>query len=319
MKVSAAQWFSRIIGLPVALGFLGVAVLVPAGPAEAQDPLFPATLTLPAGFRPEGIAIGALPFAYVGSMADGSIYRADLVTGQGGIFGAPTGTPALGLRLDQRGRLFVAGGTGGDARVLDAWTGATLATYEFATQPDTFVNDLVFTPEGAWFTDSSAAVLYHLPIAADGALPPPGAVLRIPLSGDIAYVPQAFNANGIVRTPDGTGLIIVQSVTGHLFHVDRWTGVTRRIDLGDETLVHGDGLFLDGNTLYAVENRRNAIAVITLDPAGTAGTVERRITDSRFDVPATIAAFGGRLYLPNARFDTVPEPSTPYSVVAVGR
>ncbi|MEV6060291.1 superoxide dismutase [Nocardia asteroides] len=307
--------------LPLAAVLAGVVVSLPLPPAPvaAQDLLFPATLALPAGFRPEGIAIGSLPVAYLGSMADGSVYRANLVTGHGELLSRGPGTPALGLRLDERGRLFVAGGTGGDVRVLDARTGAELATYRVATGSATFVNDIVLTPAGAWITDSTEPVLYHLPIGPDGALPAPEAVVRVPLSGEIEYVAGAFNANGIVGTPDGTALLIVQSVTGLLFRVDPATGETRRVDLGGESLVDGDGLHLDGTTLYAVQNRQQAIAVIALDPSGGTGTLTSRITDPRFDVPATIAAYGDRLYLPNARFDTAPTPATPYTVVAVSR
>ncbi|MFD6392277.1 SMP-30/gluconolactonase/LRE family protein [Nocardia sp. NPDC060259] len=309
----------RVLATAAALVGVAATVLMPSHRAAAEDPLFPTTIALPAGFQAEGVAIGSLPIAYFGSMADGSIYRANLVTGHGDLLTRGPGTQALGLRLDDRGRLFVAGGTGGDFRVVDAWTGAVLATYHFATGPQTFVNDMVLTPEGAWVTDSFAPVLYHLPIGPDGALPPPDAVVRIPLTGDIDYVPGAFNANGIVRTPDGTGLLIVQSVTGQLFRVDPTTGLARRVDLGGESLTDGDGLLLQDTTLFAVQNRRNAIAMITLDPAGTVGTLDRRITDPRFDVPATIAAYGDRLYLPNARFGTAPTPTTPYSAVAVDR
>lgn len=292
---------------------------LPQHRAAAEDLLFPATLGLPAGFRPEGIAIGSLPMAYLGSMADGSVYRANLVTGHGALLSRGPGTPALGLRLDERGRLFVAGGTGGDVRVLDAGTGAQLANYRVADGQATFVNDVVLTSAGAWITDSTAPVLYHLPIGPDGALPAPEAVVRVPLTGEIEYVPGAFNANGIVGTPDGTGLLIVQSVTGLLFRVDPATGETRRVDLGGASLVDGDGLLLDGTTLYAVQNRQQAIAVIDLDPSGATGVLTGRVTDPRFDVPATIAAYGDRLYLPNARFDTDPTPATPYTVVAVRR
>ncbi|MFI9402359.1 SMP-30/gluconolactonase/LRE family protein [Nocardia sp. NPDC052316] len=306
----------RMLGIAVALACVGA--LAPTHQAAAREPLFPTTIDLPAGFRPEGIAIGTWPVAYLGSMADGAIYRADLVTGRGAVLSPGPGTQALGLRLDDRGRLFVAGGTAGDARIVDAATGVVLATYRFGTPPDTFVNDVVLTPAGAWFTDSRAPVLYHLPIGQDGALPSPDAVVRVPLSGDIAYVPGEFNANGIARSPDGTALVIVQSVTGHLFRVDPSTGVTRRVDLGAESVPHGDGLLLRGNSLLVVQNRQNAIAVIELDPAAASGTVQRRLTDPRFDVPSTVAAFGDRLYLPNARFDTPPEPTTPYTAVAVG-
>ncbi|WP_067478909.1 SMP-30/gluconolactonase/LRE family protein [Nocardia amamiensis] len=307
-----------VLGARAALACLVVMVLVHADSAAERRPV-PTAIDLPAGFQPEGIAIGSLPVAYFGSRADGSIYRASLVTGEGAILGPGPGTPSFGLAVDHRGRLFVAGGTGGDARVVDAAAGAVLASYRFAMPPDTFVNDVVLTPTGAWFTDSRMPVLYHLPLGSDGALPPPAAVVRCPLTGDIVYQAGAINANGIVRTPDGTGLIIVQSVTGRLFRVDPATGVTQQIDLGTETVPGGDGLLLHGSTLYVVQNRLNAIAVVALDHAGTTGTVERRVTDPRFDVPTTVAAFGEQLYLPNARFTTPPAPTTPYNAVAVDR
>ena len=81
----------------------------------------------------------------------------------------------------------------------------------------------------------------------------------------------------------------------------------------------GDGLVLIDRTLYVVQNRLNNIAVITLNDAGTKGQVVRGITSPDFDVPTTAAAFGKRLYLPNARFSTPPTPTTPYWVTAVTR
>ncbi|MEU7985952.1 superoxide dismutase [Streptosporangium canum] len=268
---------------------------------------------MPDGFQPEGIAIGPGPFAFIGSMADGSIYRADLRTGRGAIISRGPGTPSLGMKIDERGRLFVAGGTGGDARVVDSRTGRVLATYRLATGP-AFVNDVILTQGAAWFTDSTNPVLYKLPLR-DGRLPT--AAQRIPLTGDLVYG-DGFNANGITPTPDGRGLIVVQSNTGGLFRVD-WSGATRRVNLHGESLREGDGLLLRGRTLYAVQNRFNAVAVLRLNEAGTDGRVVRRVSDPRFDVPATVAAFGARLYLPNARFDTSPTPTTPYTAVAIPR
>ncbi|WP_459546239.1 SMP-30/gluconolactonase/LRE family protein [Nocardia sp. X0981] len=304
-----------LIGISLALACAGP--LIPAHRAETPPPAFPDVIDLPVGFRPEGIEIGPRSMAYLGSRADGSLYRADLVSGQGEILSRGPGTPALGIHLDSHGQLFVAGGSSGEVRVVDARTGTVRATYRLGTAPDTFVNDVTFTPAGAWFTDSHTPVLYHLPIGPDGALPPPEAVVRLPLSGDIEYVPAAINANGIVGTPDGTGLVIVQSAAGRLFRVDPATGETRRIDLGGEAIPHGDGLLLHGSTLLVVQNRLNTIAVIALDHAGTTGTVERRITHPSLDVPTTVAMSGNRLYLPNARYDTMPEPATSYTVVVV--
>ncbi|QFG22705.1 superoxide dismutase [Actinomadura sp. WMMB 499] len=299
----------RLMSVLLAFG-LGAA----ATPAQAAPVAFPTTIRLPDGFRPEGIATGPGPVAYIGSMADGSIYRADLRTGRGSILAHGPGTPALGLKTDARGRLFVAGGTGGDARVLDVRTGRVLASYRLAAGP-TFVNDVVLTRDAAWFTDSTAPVLYRLPLRG-GRLP--AAAQRIPLTGDLEYG-TGFNANGITPTPDGRALLVVQSNTGGLFRVEP-SGETRRVDLHGESLPEGDGLLLRGRTLYAVQNRLDAIAVLRLNEAGTEGRVVRRVSRPRlFDVPSTMAAFGSRLYLPNARFDTEPTPSTSYTVVAVPR
>ncbi|ALG06728.1 SMP-30/gluconolactonase/LRE family protein [Kibdelosporangium phytohabitans] len=281
-----------------------------AGPAQAAA--FPATIRLPDGFQAEGIEIGPGPYAYIGSMADGSVYRADLRTGRGAILSRGPGTPALGLRADSRGRLLVAGGTGGDLRVLDIHTGRVVSSYQLATGP-AFVNDIAIAHGAAWITDSTNPVLYKLR---------DGRVERIPLTGDITYR-DGFNANGITLAPDGRALLVVQSNTGDLFRVG-FDGVARRVNLHGDSLVDGDGLLLRGRTLYAVQNRTNTVAVVQLNVGGTEGRVARRVTDDRFDVPATVAEFGSRLYLPNARFSftTPPKPPTPdmgYTVVAIPR
>ena len=61
------------------------------------------------------------------TLADGSIDRADLHTGQGEVFSPAVGRPSVGLEVDDRGRIFVAGGPTGTARVIDAVTGELLA------------------------------------------------------------------------------------------------------------------------------------------------------------------------------------------------
>ncbi|MFI0369194.1 superoxide dismutase [Actinomadura sp. 1N219] len=313
---------SALLALPLVLaGTLSAPAQAAADQTAAVDP-FPSTIRLPDGFQPEGIATGPGPFAYVGSMADGSVYRADLRTGRGAILsrGPGPGTQALGMKTDAHGRLFVAGGAGGDARVIDTRTGKLLASYRLATGA-TFVNDVILTQGAAWITDSTNPVLYKLPL--DGGRLPDDAV-RIPLTGDLVYQTgpgsAAFNANGITPTPDGRGLLVVQGNTGGLFHVDPASGTTRRVDLHGESLSEGDGMLLHGRTLYAVQNRFNTVAVLRLNAAGTEGRVVRRVTDSRFDLPTTIAAFGSRLYLPNIQFfSTEPTPHVSYDAVAIPR
>lgn len=304
---------------------LTVGGVLPAGADSGTDdvaggghPAFPTSFDLPDGWQPEGIAIGPGPVGYFGSRADGSIYRVDLRTGDGEVLSQGPGTPSLGLKTDPRGRLFVSGGSGGDARVIDTRSGEVLASYQFATGPS-FVNDVVLTRDAAWFTDSTNPVLYKLPLGKHGALPAPSEVVTVPLSGDIVYTSPGINANGIAQTPDRRGLLIVQSATGLLFRVDPETGETTTVDLGGEVVTNGDGLLLEGRTLYAVQNLLNTVAVLTLDRRGTSGVVEERVTDPRFDVPTTVASFRDRLYLPNARFTTPPTPTTAYTVVAIPR
>jgi sugar lactone lactonase YvrE len=291
---------------------LGV-TLTAAAPATAdasqQFPHghFPTEFSLPDGWQPEGIAIAGTT-AYFGSRADGSIYAADLRTGKGKVLAKGPGTPSLGMKVDDRKRLWVAGGIGGDARVYDTRTGALLAKFQFATT-DTFVNDVILTEKSAWFTDSRKAVLYRVPLS----LKPHSA---LNLTGDLVVTPGAVNLNGIVTGLDG-GLIVVQSNTGMLFRVDPRTGKTASINLNGQTLTNGDGLLREGRQLYVVQNRLNKVARYTLSRDGATLAAER--TDARFDVPTTAAAFGKRLYLPNARFTTPPTPETTYNVVAVER
>jgi sugar lactone lactonase YvrE len=289
----------------------------PAGNAKAgnHSGLFPTTLNLPNGWRPEGIAIGPGPFAYFGSLADGSILRVNLINGASKIIADGPGTPSVGMKTDRAGRLFVAGGPAGNGRVIDTRTGATLASYTFTTAP-AFINDVVLTRDAAWFTDSINKQLYKVAIR-HGRLAAQAQTL--PLSGEIVWntSPGAFNANGISGTPDGRGLIIVQSGTGLLFRVNPATGVTTKVDLGAANAANGDGLLQIGRTLYVVQNQLGIVEVFTLNAAGTRGTLRKSLTSDAFDVPTTVASFGNRLYLPNARFSTPPTPDTTYTAVAI--
>lgn len=295
----------------------------PAPPgATRQEPVtdngFPTTLHLPDGFEPESIGIGTGPLAYFGSLADGSIYRVDLRTGAGEIITVGNGAPSAGIKVDPRNRLWVAGAFSGEARVVDGNSGEVLATYRLATTPPTLVNDFVITSDAAYATDSFTPVLYRLPFRAAGPLPAEDEVRRIPLTGEMVYH-DGFNANGIARTPDGAALLVMQSNVDRLFRVDPETGVSREVDLGGETLEGGDGIHLDGRTLYVALGPVHQIAVVRLDVAGSSGRVVDRISDPRFDLPTAVAVYDKYLYVPNARFFSVPEPTptTPYTAVAV--
>jgi streptogramin lyase len=299
------------------LTVLAVAAAFSVPVALAADRPFPDVVQLPPGFQPEGIAIGRGTTFYVGSIPTGAVFRGDLRTGTGAVLvPGGSGAAAIGVGIDGRNRLFVAGGVTGKGFVYDGASGDQLASYQLATGSEpTFVNDVAVTKGGAWFTDSNRLVLYRVPVALDGTLGPTAEVL--PLSGDL-QLGAGINLNGIEATPNGKQLVSVQTNSGLLFTIDPATGETHQIDLGGTTLVNGDGLLLQGRTLFVVQNRLNQIAVVQLSPDFERGTVSMYLTDSDFDVPTTIDRLGRHLYVVNARFGTPPTPTTPYRVVQVG-
>ncbi|MFL6073340.1 MAG: superoxide dismutase [Mycobacteriales bacterium] len=289
----------------------GVSDATPA--AAAPRATLPVSIPLPNGWRPEGIAVGKGPTFYVGSLADGAVFRGNLVTGAGRVLVAGTaGTAKTGLKVDARNRLWAASAGGGGANVYDAGSGALLASYQFTTDPNTFVNDLVVTPRAVYFTDSGLPFLYVVPLGPGGRLPGQAAVRALPLSGPAADA-DAFN-NGIVATPTGQ-LFVVQTTPGRLVSVDPATGASELVDLGGYPVTNGDGLVLRGRTLYVVRNRLNIVAVLRFDHGFGTGRLVREITSPLLRVPATAALFGPFLYAANARFDVTPTPTTDYDVV----
>jgi sugar lactone lactonase YvrE len=194
--------------------------------------------------------------------------------------------------------------------------------YQLAA-PGNFINDVVITREAAYFTNSSQAVYYRVPLGPGGELPDPGAIQTIALTGEWVQV-AGFNSNGIDATPDGQYLIIVNSTSGLLYRVEATTGVAVAIDLAGTdgaaaTVIAGDGILLLGKTLYVVQNRFNQIAVIEMSPDFSSGTLVRTITNPNFAVPTTVAHFGDALYAVNAKFGFANPDTIPYEVVRVGR
>ena len=284
----------------------------PPGGGAVED-----LIELPDGFRPEGITIDPRGTAYLGSLADGDIYAADLRTGEGEILSEGPGTASVGLKIDRFGRLFVSGGPSGSARVVDSASGDVLKSYQLTTG-EAFINDVVLTRDGAWFTNSSAAELYFLPVGPSGDLPDASDIVTLPLTGDWAQQ-SGFNANGIAETPDHRALLVIQSATATLFRVDPGTGEATTVDLGGASLPNGDGLLVIGRTLYVVQNQLNQVAVIRLDADGSSGSLVETLTGTDFDVPTTVASYGASLFLPNARFSTPPTSDTEYDVVRIDR
>lgn len=283
--------------------------------AAAAAAAFPQVIQLPRGFQPEGIEVGRGTTFYVGSVANGAIYRGNLRTGAGSVLVAgQAGRTATGIELDRFNRLFVAGAGTGDAYVYNARTGAPVRTYDFASS-DTFINDVVVTKDAAYFTDSRKAVLYVVPIGPGGAL---GAFRTLPVTGDFT-LGSGFNLNGIDATANGKTLVAVQSNAGKLFRIDPASGVARTISLGSESVPNGDGILLTGKTLYVVQNQLNRVALIALSADLSSGRVVTRLSDPDFAVPTTIDDHGRRLYAVNARFGIANPSSAEFQVVQLSK
>src|SRR5262245_42532517 len=94
-------WEETAMSKRLGLSCFAVLALAALQPAAADRAVFPDTIALPNGFRPEGISIGRGTSIYVGSIPTGAIFKADLVTGQGAILVPPqTGRAAIGTSLD---------------------------------------------------------------------------------------------------------------------------------------------------------------------------------------------------------------------------
>ena len=300
--------FLRIFGYTLMIGAL---LLLPM--TAMAGSIFPRIINLPDDFRPEGIAIGRGANFYVGSLKDGSVYQGSLCTGEGSILVPSASGPAIaGLYVDKkRNILFAAGTLSGQGFAFNAENGTLLATYQLATEVPSLINDVIVTRDAAYFTDSFQPFIYRVPLGPFDSLPDQSMVERIPLGGDFVQAPGSFviNSNGIVASSNGEWLLIVSR--GDLYRVDPPTGNAIKVDLNGGSLSNGDGMRLQGCTLYVVRNRLNQIAVVKLAPNFACGIIVGAITDPNFNVPTTAARFGPWLYAVNSQ--------APYTIVRVPR
>ena len=127
--------------------FTTLQLTVPSRAHAAPLDSFPTSIALPNGWQPEGIALGQGTTVYMGSLANGAVYQADLRTGQGSVLVQPeTGSVTVGLNFDPRTKLiFTAGGPTGTIHVYDSRTGATVASIKATADANTFVNDVAVT------------------------------------------------------------------------------------------------------------------------------------------------------------------------------
>jgi hypothetical protein len=314
-----------LLGMAAGTALLPVAVSGGTARAARHHGPAPETVALPAGFRPEGIASGPGTTYYAGSMANfpnfqsnGIIVTGDLLTGsQSVLVPAWSGRAVRGLYFDDRsGLLWAAGNLGTKQFVWAIRATDGKVVYEESVLGGVFHNDVVVTANRVFVTDSGRDWLVVVPLGADAQ--PAGSPGYLLLSGVWPITPPgATAANGIRELPDGS-LVLNNSRpgVGGLWQVNPTTGVTSPIPVkGGPGLVGGDGLEIDGTTLYDVRGSDNSsVSVLLLSPAGSGWTAKwaGARTDETLDVPSTATLAGGWLWVINARFGTTPTVTTPY-------
>jgi DNA-binding beta-propeller fold protein YncE len=292
------------VGLVVAL-FVLMAFSASRGGAETFPFYFIRTLPEDAPVYPEGIAADNESGAfYVSSFSDGSIFRGDVTEEDVKPFlagGQDGRTQAIGLKLDDEGRLYIAGGFTGKVFIYDTASKELVSSFDAPNAG--FLNDLAINPQtgDTYITDSFVPTLWRI---SGGQLKP-----WLDLSHTPIRYREGFNLNGIVSTPDGRYLLTVQSNTGKLYRIDTQTEQVTPVDLGGAKLTNGDGLVLTGNTLYVIRNQ-GFITKISLGNNFKSGeVVEDNITvpsptdEVDGDFPTTGALVSGRLLVVNSQFD----------------
>lgn len=260
------------------------------------------------GIFPEGVAVRGTTF-YAGSTADGTVYRGELDDPVASPFllpGNPEGrTSAIGMKVDGR-TLYVAGGATGRVFAYDLRTGDLVGQWQVSdpTGSPTFLNDIAITRRGdVYVTDSQRPVLYRIDTRdrrTDGLETLP---TFLDFTGTALQYTAGFNVNGIAPSKSGRHLVLAQSNTARLFLVGVRERFVTPIDLGGAA-VSGDGLVLDGRTLYAVERQGDVgyVVEVHLDRSLTSGELVARTTDPSFDDPTTAALVRGSLLVVNSQF-----------------
>ncbi|GAA3867747.1 hypothetical protein GCM10022381_09020 [Leifsonia kafniensis] len=287
------------------------ALLIPAQSAAANKPTGQSVIELPGATSAEGIAAGRGNTFFAGDLTLGDIYRGDVRRGTAQLFiDVPDGRAAVGMTVDVRNNLlFVAGGATGQAYVYDTSTGATVATYQLTAEAS-FINDVALTREGAWFTNSARGELYLVPVSRSGEL---GRVETLTLTGPAVDTASAFNLNGIAASANCKTLIVAHSGIGALYTVDPENGSSEVIAGVNVPAV--DGIVVQGNRLWAVQNQLNQISRVALKSDLSSGEVRGVITSPEFETPTTAALFGDTLAVVNAKFFT--PGATDFEVVLV--
>ena len=304
--------------------------------AAQQD--WPEAIAIPTGFEAEGIELGMGHEFFVGgnslsslfgeaffgiphetSELAGAIYKGNLRTGEGAILSPPTGKSVSGLSYDPRtDYLYAATGfgsgdefanftfTGQGVTVYDASSGDIITEITFGDGTGITINDCLVTRTGVYCTDSFNPDLYKVVLEDGGRLPSTPVVEVIPMPG-FEMVP-GFNANGLVGDFDGRQLVIVNITSGVLYLVDTESGEASPIEIegAEQLFPNGDGLYLNGRTLYIMQNFSDKIAVVQLSGDLSGGEFIKNIPGegeiNPLKIATTIIGFGNSIYAINTDF-----------------
>lgn len=302
--------------LPLVICLWVPAIAVLAASCGGADP--PGIVVPGDAVFPEGIAVdkdsGDL---YVGSTSDGTIFRAAAGAAEFEEFlpaGADGRTAATGLKVDPGGRLFVAGRTTGRLFVYDLETRELVTSLQAPGKGETLVNDLTFTTDAAYVTDSYRNVVYRIPL--DAGDPGVGEMETwLDLQETVVPTGTGFGLNGISASDDGRYLVTVHTDSGELFRIDTRSRDVRPVDLGGQTLPTGDGLLLDGTTLLVVQEEPGKVVPVELSDDLLAGEVQPGLGGDSLDFPTTLTEYDGSLFVVNSQLDDAPDnPSPPFTV-----
>jgi hypothetical protein len=299
------------------------------GAAAQQN--WPEAIAIPIGFEPEGIELGKGHEFFVGAFSfssafggapevsdfAGAIYKGNLRTGEGAILAPPTGKPVSGLSYDPRtDYLYAATGFGsGEFEGIFTFTDQGVTVYD-ASSGDVImeigfgdgiaINDCLVTRRAVYCTDSFNPDLWKLPLEKGGRLPsnPVAEVIAMPGFEMV----DGFNANGLVGDFDGRQLVIVNITTGVLYRVDTVSGEASPLEIegAEQLFPDGDGLYLDGRTLYIMQNFSDKIAVVQLSEDLSGGEFIKNIPGegeiNPLNIATSIIGFGNSLYAINTNF-----------------
>jgi sugar lactone lactonase YvrE len=255
----------------------------------------------PARFFPEGVTVDKGGTFYIGSMYEGSIYKAAagakeaepfIQAGENGL------VSVLGLYADDAmNTLWVCSSDAGNGKLtgsapvavkaFDLQTGAAKGSYDFPGGG--FCNDLTVDAAGnVYASDSWSPRVLRLPVG--------GTALEEWVNDPVLGVEQ-WSLNGLDIDQSKNVMYIVNIATGQLFRIpinaDGKAGAITEIETS-KPLRRPDGLkVINSNTLATAESQPGGMAVLTLD--GDKAAV--KVVNTGLNGVATFALYQGSAWL----------------------